>query len=226
MRRYLLLSCAVLPFLACSAVYATPTQVIEMPTATVVPEEEYNWGIDLRTDFDGGRLGVRPALTYGATEDFELGVDWASGYPTDGLALNAKWRLTDPDKDDSVAIGAMGVGLSSRQSPNVLYAVATLSDIDDDDDSSSLNAHLGVYWGTNRSVFGRDNVNFMAGVDFGGDEWRGYLEYIAGNNPLGVFSAGVGYTDKDREWRAILAYQYRLQQRRSGMTLQFDYFTD
>jgi hypothetical protein len=214
--------------LACNMVLATPTQVIEMPTGTVVPEEEYNWGLDLRTTFGGGgAVGVRPGLTYGATEDFEIGVDWATNYPANGVLLNAKWRVTDEDKDDALAVGLMGVGLNFNQTPNVLYAVATLQDDDDDeDDDDTFNFHVGAYYGTNANYFGASQFGFMAGADFGDDEWRGIVEYMSGNNPLGVFSAGVGYMDEDNEWRAVLAYQYWLQQRQSGVTLQIDYFTD
>ncbi len=217
MRKTLLLVVGGL-LVVCGAAMATPTNVIEMPTGTVVGDEEWNFGVDLGYDWDAGTTGYTAGVTYGFAEDFEFGLD-ATNRINNNVYANLKWRVTDEGKDDCVAVGLMDWGFSGN-SPNMIYAVATLAG----DESDDARFHIGAYYGD--EGFLGDNVNLMAGVDFGDEDWRGYIDYIAGNNPRGAFSAGVGYLDDEGEWGAKLGYQHANQSGANSIFMQVDYWAD
>lgn len=222
MRTTVVLSVFTLVVLACSFAWATPTNVIQMPTAEIVGDGEYNISVDNTLNFGTQTLQTLAGITYGGTEDFELGLDAVTNDPQ-GVYFNAKWRVTASDRDTHFAVGVWGVGPRFQTSPNVLYAVATLKDTDTDG-GNSFNFHAGLYTG-NRTFLGRDNTNVMVGTDFGDRTWRGYIDYISGNNPMGVFSVGLGYRQKGKEFGGKLAYQYWTRAQTSAVTLQLDYWT-
>jgi len=221
-RTTVVLSVLTLVVLACSLVWATPTNVIQMPSAEIVGDGEYNISLDNTYNLGTQALQSLVGLTYGATEDFELGIDGVTNDPQ-GVYFNAKWRVTEADRDTHFAIGVWGVGPRFQTSPNVIYAVATLKD-KSEDGSNSFNFHAGMYTG-NTTFLGRDNTNVMVGTDFGGDQWRAYIDYISGNNPMGVFSVGLGYHKKNKEFGGKVAWQYWTRAQTSAVTLQLDYWT-
>lgn len=213
-----LLSVALLSLLACGIANATPTNLIEIPTALVAGDEDFNVNGDIgRTA--AGATSYDLGVTYGVAEDFELGLDlqnrWTAGAaPT----LNAKWRITDPEKENHFAVGLMDWGFGAG-TPNMAYAVGTFTDEDDD---NAARLHLGIYYGVG-GYLANDPVSFLAGVDFGGSEWRGIVDWVGGNNPRGVFSAGVGYKGEDEDWGAKLAYQHFNRSKANAVTLQVDW---
>lgn len=200
--------------------WATPTNLIEIPTATTVEDSEWTANADVFTTLAGANLTYDVGVNYGVADDVEVGVDLQNRF-TAGLAptLNAKWRVTDLDKSDQVAIGVMDWGFAAGGTPNMVYAVASLGD---DDEPEGTKVHIGVYYGVG-TYLANDPLSFLAGVEFGKTEWKGYIDYIGGNNPRGVFSLGVGYKDADDDWSAKLAYQHYNQSGANGVTLQVGY---
>lgn len=223
----LLLVPSLLCLVACGSAAATPTVVFEVPTATTVVKEGYDITAWAAYDLGARTSRVLAGLTYGATDDFELGFDAVSS-DNQGIYINGKWRLTEPDRSSHYAVGLMGVGPRFSASPNILYAVATFGDDDDEDeeaDDTEARFHIGAYVG-NRRALGRDYANILAGLEIGDGKWRGFADYFGGSNPRGMFSVGVGYTAASGDWQARLGYQYQTQARTGRLKLQLNYFTD
>ncbi len=222
-KTWVLLSVAVLAFVACGIASATPTNLIEIPTALVANDDDFAVNVDASCNPSAGTQGYDLGVTYGVAEDFEFGIDLQDRF-TNNFAptINAKWRITDAEKEDQFAVGLMDWGFGSQATPNMAYAVGTFTD---KDDSSAAKLHLGVYYGFG-NYCANDPISFLAGVDFGGDEWRGMVDWVGGNNPRGVFSAGVSYHGEDEDWGAKLAYQHFNRSKANQVTLQFDWAID
>jgi hypothetical protein len=155
-------------------------------------------------------------------EDLELGVDLQNRW-TAGMAptFNAKWRVTGESKQDNVAVGLMDWGFGNA-TPNMVYAVASLGS---KDKPNGAKLHLGAYYGVG-NYCANDPISFLAGFDFGGSEWRGFVDWVGGNNPRGVLSAGVSYQGEDEDWGAKLAYQHYNRSGANAVTLQLDWAID
>jgi hypothetical protein len=219
---WVLLSVALLSLVACGIANATPTNLIEIPTALVANDEDFNVNGDVVYNPTATTTAYDLGVAYGLSEDFEMGVDiqnrWTAGMaPT----LNAKWRITDPEKENHFAVGLMDWGFGAA-TPNMAYAVGTFTDKDDE---NAARLHLGLYYGVG-SYCANDPVSFLAGIDFGGSEWRGMVDWVGGNNPRGVFSAGVGYKGEDEDWGAKLAYQHYNRSKANAVTFQVDWNID
>jgi len=219
---WVLLSLVLFAFVACGIASATPTNLIEIPTALVANDEDFDVNGDVTYNLGTKATAYDLGVTYGVAEDFEFGIDLQNRF-TAGIAptINAKWRITDAEKEDQFAIGLMDWGFGAA-TPNMAYAVGTFTDKDDD---NAARLHLGVYYGMG-AYCSNDPISFLAGVDFGGSEWRGVVDWVGGNNPRGLFSAGVSYKGTDEDWGAKLAYQHYNRSKANQVTLQLDWNID
>lgn len=199
--------------LAClaSAVHATPSTLILIPSSDIQAEGVWHFGVDdafnvgtadrIATDFT--ELG----LTYGVCQRFELGVDFLTGMEHP-FFFNAKFQAVSDDRSrPALSVGVHSLGTADAW-PDIWYALVSK-------DTRAGRFHAG-YWNGDRSaltdpVTGADESEglYLGWDRQWTDKWWAAVDFQSGDSAFGALSPGMSYSLSDN---AALARRLELLQ--------------
>ncbi len=166
---------------------ATPSTLVWIPSTDIQPKGVFHLGYDTYTSPGSADTNATVyGVTYGVTEQIEVGVDYFSGTSRPWF-FNAKIKvLEENESNPAVAFGIYNVSPKASDSQNLAYGLVSKT-------FAGTRFHAG-YAAGKKSVLGRDEKMVLLGIDRAiDDKWWVAADYQGGKSFMGAFSVGAAY---------------------------------